>query len=87
MQDMYELKLGLSRGCGATSINNWDIPLLYRLCVYHGEPAVNLHIGIKSFDDGASCNSFLEEDELLGMLNCLQDPIEHEEKIEEGWEE
>uniref|UniRef100_A0A9I9ECL2 Uncharacterized protein n=1 Tax=Cucumis melo TaxID=3656 RepID=A0A9I9ECL2_CUCME len=36
MQEMYELKLELTRGCGTTSIDYWNIPLLHRMGA-HGE--------------------------------------------------
>ena len=90
MQEMYELKLELIRGCGATSINYWNISLLHRM----REP-FNLHRGIESFDEetssnsfdeGTSTNNFDEEDEIFSMLNDLQAPIEHEEETEEGLE-
>uniref|UniRef100_A0A9I9E4M1 Uncharacterized protein n=1 Tax=Cucumis melo TaxID=3656 RepID=A0A9I9E4M1_CUCME len=33
MQEMYEFKLKLTRGCGATVIDYWNIPLLHRMGV------------------------------------------------------
>ena len=60
MQKMYKLNLRLIKGCGATSINNWNISLLaYTGWVYHGEPVI-LHRGIQRFDEGSSSNPFDE---------------------------
>uniref|UniRef100_A0A9I9EG42 Uncharacterized protein n=1 Tax=Cucumis melo TaxID=3656 RepID=A0A9I9EG42_CUCME len=33
MQEMYELKLKLIRGCGTKSTYYWNIPLLHRMSV------------------------------------------------------
>ena len=78
IQERHELNLGVMRGCGrhlliigiSPSYNDW---------VYHGEP-VKLHRDIERFDEETSSNSFHEENEMLGMLNDLQAPIEHEEE-------
>ena len=50
--------------------------------MYHGKP-INLHRGIENFDEGTSSNPFPKEEEMFGMLNDLQAPIEQEEEIEE----
>ena len=93
MQEMYELKFELIRGCRAIFINNWNISLLYRLGV--SWRAVNLHSGIKRFDEeisrdpfheGTSNNHSPEDNEMLGMLHDLQASFEHEEETEEGLE-
>ena len=47
---------------------------------------MNLHRGIGSFDEGTRSNPFNEEDEMFGILNDLQAPIEHGEKMENGLE-
>ena len=39
--------------------------------------------GIERFYEGTSSNPLDEEDEMFGMLNDLQSPIEHEHAIEE----
>uniref|UniRef100_A0A9I9EFK1 Transposase-associated domain-containing protein n=1 Tax=Cucumis melo TaxID=3656 RepID=A0A9I9EFK1_CUCME len=83
--------------CKRCTNSNWDLlegverhlltirisPRIYNGC--HGEP-MNLHKGIKSFDEGTSSNHFNEEDEMFGMLNDLQALVEHEEEMEEGLE-
>ena len=61
MQEMYELNLGVIRGCGATSINNWNIPS-YTDCVYHGEP-IDLCRGIERVNEGT--NNLFQENEMF----------------------
>ena len=91
MQEMYELNLGLIRGCRVISILlTIGIFPSYTDSVYH-EELVNLHKGIERFDEetssnpfdkGTSNNHFHEENEISGMLNDLQTMIEHEEETE-----
>ena len=59
--------------------------------MYHGESlsfrgTENFEEGISSnnpFDEGTSSRQFNEGDDMFGMLNGLQAPIEREEEIEE----
>uniref|UniRef100_A0A9I9EDR2 Uncharacterized protein n=1 Tax=Cucumis melo TaxID=3656 RepID=A0A9I9EDR2_CUCME len=81
MREMYELKLELTRGCGMISTDYWNIPY-YTEWVYHGE-SLSFR-GIENFKEETSSRQFDEEDDMFGMLNDLEVPIEQEEKTEEG---
>ena len=60
MQEMYKLKCNSLEDVELTFINIWNIPLLYKLGVYHVE-LVNFHRHIERFDEGTSSDPFHEE--------------------------
>ena len=75
---MYELKLVLIRGCGATSIDHQNIPLLYKMVVSWKDS--NFHRGSEWFDEGTSSNPFHEgtsnnpfdKEEMFGSLTIYK---------------
>lgn len=87
MQKLYELNVGVIRGCKSTSINLWISPS-YCQRLYHREP-VNLPSGFERVtthsphNDEETSNIFRRK-KMLNLINDLQVQIENEEATEEG---
>ena len=57
MQEMFEFKLELIRGCGTTSTDYWNTPY-YTEWVYHRE-SLSFR-GTENFEEGTNSNPFDE---------------------------